>query len=307
MNPRALTLALLIFSLLIPGLSVDHVSAESWGFVTIQYSESSSYGNTYSLLPATVEYAKANLEPPSEVYFADDKDNQRVSSVLQKLEDGDVLVLNCHAYTGGFGVGKKSAKWEDFYTHWEVSEPPKLSLVILNGCIYSVSDDGGVTPATDTQIQDIRRSLNARALITYNNKVSAQVGALNVHNFVKNILAGKKIADLISGQIVRFVVEPGIDAEKATLGDVRNAAPKELPPSLAANLDEYLQGEMSMHPDYRRSMLQGMEAYFAGKWSEADKKRWDENLTRLIDGYDPSLRDHVAHRLRKCLREAERK
>jgi hypothetical protein len=239
--------------------------------------------------------------------LADDADNKQVSSVLQKLNNGDVLVLNCHAYTGGFGVGKTSAKWEDFYTYWGVSKPPELSLVILNGCIYSKSDDGAVKPGTDTQIQEIRQNLNGRAIITYNNKVNAQVGVWNVDGFVQGILAGKKIADLIRGQIVRFVVEPGIDAGKLTLGDLRSAAPKNLPPNFPASLEKYLEYEKNMHPSYRRSVLQSLEAYFAGKWSEADKKRWDEDLTKLIDGYDPSLRNYVAGRLLKRLREVENK
>ena len=188
--------------------------AENWGVVTIQSTH--GYGSPIPFHDETIDYLKDNGKT-SDKYIADNSDNINVSSVLNNLRDNDVLIINTHSDAEQVGVGdSEKFLWKDFYKHWKTRKPPpRISLVIIHGCINS-----GDGYATDSQIQNIRKSLNAKTIISYNTKIHAWVGRSVLHKLIKGILGGDKIASLIHGRNLRFLVDSQIDRDKVTLEDL---------------------------------------------------------------------------------------
>jgi len=163
------------------------------------------------------------------VYVADDTNNSRVSSVLNGLGAGDVLVINTHSNARQFGVGNTADEWSRFYSYWNVRNPPRLSAVIIHGCIFNPNPNGNPSPATDAQIEAIRRSLNAQAIISYNTSIHPLVGRQVLHQLIVDILNGNRVASLIQGANLRFLVDGAIDRQNVTLQTLVQAAGGDTP------------------------------------------------------------------------------
>ncbi len=191
--------------------------AENWGVVTIQSTH--GYGSTASIHDDTIAHLENNGKT-SDKYIADDPNNNRVPSVLSNLRDNDVLIINAHSNSKEFGVGDKGKQWAEFYNYWRISKPSKLGLVIVHGCIFDYDSQGKVIPATDRQIQDIRKSLNADAIISFNTKVFVPLSRRMMHQLIMSILKGRKIASEIKFSNLRFLVDSQIDRNNVTLADL---------------------------------------------------------------------------------------
>ena len=200
-------------SLLLSLLLCSAVQAERWGLVTIQSTH--GYGSVIPIQPGTVQFLQSRR--PGSVYVADDTNNSRVTSVLNGLRDGDVLVINTHSNAHVFGAGSRAVEWRQFYGFWNVANPPRLSAVIVHGCIFDKDANGNHIPATDTQIDALRRSLNAQSIISYNTTIHALVGRQALHQLIVDILNGNRIAPLIQGANLRFLVDGTVDRQNATL------------------------------------------------------------------------------------------
>ncbi|HHH37655.1 MAG TPA: VWA domain-containing protein, partial [Epsilonproteobacteria bacterium] len=243
--------------------------AENWGVATIQSTH--SYGSTIPIASGTIGYLQKNGKT-SKKYIADDTRNTRVSSVLNNLKNNDVLIINTHSNAMQFGAGSSGVEWADFYNYWGTRKPPpKLGLVIIHGCIFSRDSQGNDILATDRQIQDIRKSLNADAIISFNSKVNPLVGRISLHQLIVGILKGHKIASLIHGRNLRFLVDSQIDRDNVTLADLTTQQQFLSDPG-GGNLRESIlivldasgsmssQGRIEKARDAARRVLQGITA-----------------------------------------------
>jgi hypothetical protein len=200
--------------------------AEEWGVVTIQ--STYSYGYTYPLLPTTVPSLQ-RTKGSTNVHVADDKNNSNVGRVLGRLKDGDVLVINTHSSTGGFGVGNRLPAWSKFYRTFGV-RPFRPRLVIIHGCIANYDADNNPYPSTDSQINAIRQALGADAIVSYNTEIDPRVARISLEGIIEGVSKGKPIASLIKGANVRFITAPGVNRDKVTVNDLGTPAPVIPPP-----------------------------------------------------------------------------
>jgi hypothetical protein len=76
---------------------------------------------------------------------------------LQTMNDGDVLVIGTHSNPDVFGSGTELINWSDFWRHFRVDNPPKLSAVVICGCMDGV---------TDEDLENIRSAFNAGAVFS---------------------------------------------------------------------------------------------------------------------------------------------
>jgi hypothetical protein len=201
------------------------VQAENWALVTLQ--SQFSYGSTW---PLTANLADSVRGGSRQVYSADDGDNRNVAPTLQRLQDGDVLVLNTHSSASLFGIDSRGVEWNLFPATFGLQPPPKLSLVIIHGCIANYDNNKQPHPSSDAQIDAIRRALNADAILAFNNEIDPRAGRLSLQNLVRDLVADKPIASLIHNPSLRFLTAPGIDRSQVRLsGLTRPRPPTSLP------------------------------------------------------------------------------
>jgi len=199
--------------------------AENIGVVTIQ--AETDTGWTPSLNPGSVERWRSTLGGRGALTDADNRDNSKVAGVLSGLRDGDVLVINCHSNTEVFGDGHSTGSWQNFWDHWKVSPRPKLSMVIIIGCL---KDPNG-NQSTDSDIDQIRAALNSKSIVAVNTYVHPTAGAISMHQIITGALEGKKINPLMHGPNYRFLTEPGVDRSNVTLPElIGQSKPGTAPP-----------------------------------------------------------------------------
>ncbi len=259
------TISILIFS-----SSIAY--AENWGVVTIQSTH--GYGSTIPINSGTINYLQKNGRT-SKKYIADDTHNTRVSSVLNNLRDNDVLIINTHSNAEVFGVGSDGEEWAEFYNYWKTRKPPpKLGLVIIHGCIFNRDSQGNDTPATDRQIQDIRKSLNADAIISFNIKINPLAGRISLHQLIVNMLNDRKIASLIHGRSLRFLVDSQIDRDNVTLADI--VAQQQFPPaSSSSSGGNAILQQTPNNPEYCGRLVSKEELVSLRTWyKNLVKTRW---------------------------------
>lgn len=210
-------------------VAVIPAMAENVGVITIQ--STASYGGTAPFNPGSISRWQNTLGGRGTLSPADDKDNSNVANVLKGLKDGDVLVINCHSNTEFFGVGNSKAEWSNFWNFWKVSPRPKLSMVIIHGCL---KDPYG-NESTDGDIDQIRSSLNARSIIAINTYIHPVAASLSMHQIVNGVIEGKQINPLMHGPNYRFITEQGIDKGKVTLPElIGQSRPGTAPPVVPA-------------------------------------------------------------------------
>jgi hypothetical protein len=85
---------------------------------------------------------------------------------LGTLTDGDMLILNAHSSAGHFqypdGERIKKVEWPDIWSHAKINMPPRLSAVMIAGCM-KVNEI--VPPISMDEIKKIRQALHATVLI----------------------------------------------------------------------------------------------------------------------------------------------
>ncbi|MBI2919775.1 MAG: hypothetical protein HYY18_01670 [Planctomycetes bacterium] len=92
-----------------------------------------------------------------------------VGTALKGVRNGGFLVINCHSSATQVGVPTEKGEsqlvpWGKFWSHFGVKRPPRLGLVVLNGCLGSVDAEGEKTNATEADIEGVRCALNAEAM-----------------------------------------------------------------------------------------------------------------------------------------------
>ena len=212
-------------------LASSPARSEQWSVINIQ--SDYGYGRTIPIKQETIDLLQAARGEGKidAVHTADDKNNANIPRTLAPLKDGDVLVINTHSNAEVFGVGhgesRRLIKWTDFHRHWGRGTPPKLSLVMIHGCIYDKDENDNVIPATEAQLQAIRRGLNASAIISYVVQIHPYVGRKYLHGLIKNTVEGQKIASLIKGDKLRFLTAKGVSRDAAALDDLIDYAKNE--------------------------------------------------------------------------------
>jgi len=186
--------------------------------VTIQTTLSGSYKGTRPLDQSAL--AKLGI---AEYANADSKGD--LKAVLSQLKNGDILILAVHSNPDVVAVGKETVKWPGFWAHFGVADPPKLAAVIIAGCMGRETRSNGETksvPATAEEVNLIRRSLHANALLVPVGNVHPILGSIQACQFVDSLRKEKKIGDFQFGEKWQISLGPEWDPKgNFTLRDLR--------------------------------------------------------------------------------------
>jgi len=228
-------------AMLAAGLAtVSARAAENWSVVSI----ASDAGNG-QVFPIDKKLADRAAVARWDSSAADDG-TTAVREALEKLRDGDVLVVNAVYNATGVALGKGSAvttvAWADFLAQWGVRKRPRLALVILRGAFHRQPETAEMTPedkkaafeayanwskpVTDQQLQAIGDALNALTIVSLKATDDA-VETPALPGLAAGLFAGKPVAELAEGYSARYLAPVGVDRKTAALTGLADYAGKE--------------------------------------------------------------------------------
>ena len=129
------------------------------------------------------------------------KNFREAREALQSLNNGALLVLNCHSSISQVGVptedgGTKLILWREFWGHFGILRPPRLALVALNGCVGAMTEDGVKTEASEWDLEKLRCTLSAQALISGKRNIATAEAQADLTNVMTKMRADLKGWDL---------------------------------------------------------------------------------------------------------------
>jgi hypothetical protein len=144
------------------------------------------------------------------------KNYRDACEALKALNNGALLVLNCHSSIEVVGVPfadgtTETIPWSQFWKHFGIARAPRLALVCLNGCVGAVGADGVKTEAGDWQLEQLRGVLSAQALVSGKRNIAtaeAQADLTNVMTKMRGDLKGWDLdlsADKGAFQVMRVL------------------------------------------------------------------------------------------------------
>lgn len=207
---------------------------------------------------------------------------REVAKVLKQLANGDVLVLNLHsnATVAGYSTAEgatETVRWTEFYAKYGVEKPPRLALVILNGCMGS---EGG--KSTDEDAEAIRCALNTTALLSARDTIDTLKSQVELAELLDGFDEKKVIAP--AGPNFHLVTSRLVQKEKASLAELRNRA-KLLGARSEVTKETEDRDVVSAVEDEPDSVLLPAEAVVV-PWQNRDKTRLD-GYTSIRFDFDP--------------------
>lgn len=233
--------------------------------VTLQTSEG-GYAGTQSLTKPITDNLKASVNSGQ---------RSEIAPVLRQLKDGDVLVLAMHSNPEKFGLGSEVVEWKDFWRTFGVDKPPRLSAVIMGGCMVKYIGKDDVEPITEAQTTALRDIFKAEAVFTPRGAVHKNVAINDTNGLLGSLLGGKKLADLnLQGRWQYSVAskwkKPDGTLKDITLADLRRGGVTEQeaydagveagksPYDVSSGYDKYNDNEVTAKA-FRRGFLKGRE------------------------------------------------
>ncbi len=122
-------------------------------------------------------------------------------AALQSLNNGALLVLNCHSSIAQVGVptaegGTKLIRWGEFWEYFGVAHPPRLALVCLNGCVGKADANGVKGEAEDWDLEQLRCVLSAQALVSGKRNIATEEAQADLTNVMTKMRGDLKGWDL---------------------------------------------------------------------------------------------------------------
>ncbi|MCC6740883.1 MAG: hypothetical protein IT452_17720 [Planctomycetia bacterium] len=129
------------------------------------------------------------------------KNFEDARAALQALNNGALLVLNCHSSIEKVGVPAADGTtllipWSRFWEHFGIARPPRLALVCLNGCVGKADDSGVKGEAGDWDLELLRCSLSAQALVSGKRNIATAEAQADLTNVMTKMRADLKGWDL---------------------------------------------------------------------------------------------------------------
>lgn len=122
-------------------------------------------------------------------------------AALQSLNNGALLVLNCHSSIEQVGVptadgGTKLIRWGEFWEYFGVTRPPRLALVCLNGCVGKADANGVKGEAEDWDLERLRCVLSTQALVSGKRNIATEEAQADLANVMTKMRGDLKGWDL---------------------------------------------------------------------------------------------------------------
>lgn len=122
------------------------------------------------------------------------KNYTEACAALQSLNNGALLVLNCHSSIDQVGVPFADGHtdvipWGQFWKHFGVANPPRLAMVCLNGCVGATTADHQKIQATDVQLEALRGALGTQALVSGKRNIATEEAQADLSNVMTKMKA----------------------------------------------------------------------------------------------------------------------
>ncbi|MBM4153854.1 MAG: VWA domain-containing protein [Lentisphaerae bacterium] len=93
--------------------------------------------------------------------------HDRALEGIRSLQDGDVLIFNCHGSRYTFGDGQDRIPFQNFWKHFNRNgKPPRLKAVLWTGCMWDPGAKNGGVALRPTELDRWRLVLNADVMFS---------------------------------------------------------------------------------------------------------------------------------------------
>ena len=119
-----------------------------------------------------------------------------LDQAMGSLQDDDMLILNVHSAADRLqypdGDELRQVSWPDLWEHVGREVPPRLSAVLIAGCMRHEESD---PPIRMNEIQKIRQAFHSTIVVAPNRTYTTDVGAVEALDGLRDDKVSKKIMD----------------------------------------------------------------------------------------------------------------